>query len=160
MPQARLVTPQVYAFYWAVPLPGNMENMTAMIIPICLVLAAWGRRRAKAAGQCRTTWGRRGAKLAETPHPRVRILALVPWFLTGFLIVAAANTIGLIPSGIHAGLRSVSVFLITVALSAIGLSTNLAGFRRAGVRPLLLGAALWVTVTLTSLGLQISTGLA
>jgi len=50
------------------------------------------------------------------------------------------------------------VFLITVALSAIGLSTDLAGLRRAGHRPLVFGASLWVVVSLTSLGLQHLTG--
>ena len=122
---------------------------TLMIIPVCVILAAWSGRRGKGL-----------ANTAAARRPQVRILALIPWFLTGFLIVAAANTIGLIPSGIHAGLGSASVFLITVALSAIGLSTNLAGFRRAGARPLLLGATLWITVTLASLGLQFATGLA
>jgi uncharacterized membrane protein YadS len=45
-----------------------------------------------------------------------------------------------------------------VALSAIGLSTDLAGLRRAGHRPLLLGALLWIVVSLASLGLQRLTG--
>lgn len=76
----------------------------------------------------------------------MRIHKLVPWFLIGFLLVAAANTAGLIPTGAHHGLNEASVFLITVALSAIGLSTDLSGLRRTGPRPLILGACLWVVV--------------
>jgi uncharacterized membrane protein YadS len=45
-----------------------------------------------------------------------------------------------------------------VALSAVGLSVDLGGLRRAGLRPLALGAVLWVTVSLLSLGCQ-ATGL-
>jgi uncharacterized integral membrane protein (TIGR00698 family) len=96
---------------------------------------------------------------APAPRAQVHVLRLVPWFLIGFILVAAANSIGLIPAGAHSGLSTTSVFLITIALSAIGLSTDLAGFRRAGHKPLILGASLWVIVSLTSLGLQFATGL-
>ncbi|MCU1656609.1 MAG: conserved rane protein of unknown function [Pseudonocardiales bacterium] len=111
---------------------------TLMIIPICLALAAVTRRRDGAPSQ--------GA---------VRLVTrLIPWFLVGFLLVAAANTAGLVPAASHAGLRTTSVFLITVALSGIGLSTDLAGLRRAGPRPVLLGLVLWIAVAATSLMLQ------
>jgi uncharacterized integral membrane protein (TIGR00698 family) len=108
---------------------------TLMIIPVALALA--GRHRA--AG-------------------RIPVLRLVPWFLVGFVAVAAINSAGLIPAAAHPRLRDVSIFLITVALSAIGLSTDIAGFKRAGAKPLLLGACLWVVVSLTSLVLQLATG--
>jgi uncharacterized membrane protein YadS len=68
------------------------------------------------------------------------------------------NSTGVLPGPVHPVVAAVAAFLITVALSAIGLSTDLAGFRRAGVRPLVLGGALWVVVSLSSLGLQALTG--
>jgi uncharacterized membrane protein YadS len=87
-----------------------------------------------------------------------RVLRLVPWFLIGFIVMAAANSAGVIPSGWHGALSEVSLFLVAVALSAIGLSTDVAALRRAGAKPVLLGAMLWVTVTMASLGLQFLTG--
>ena len=72
--------------------------------------------------------------------------------------MAAVNSAGLIPAGAHGPLQHGSVFLVAVALSAIGLSTDLRALRRAGARPLLLGALLWVTVAAASLGLQALTG--
>jgi uncharacterized membrane protein YadS len=87
-----------------------------------------------------------------------RALTLVPWFLIGFLVLAAANSAGLIPVGAHGGIGQLATFLIAVALSAIGLSTDVAALRRAGARPLVLGGLLWVTVAATSLGLQALTG--
>jgi uncharacterized membrane protein YadS len=69
----------------------------------------------------------------------------------GFVAVATTNSIGLIPATAHHGLLQVSTFLVTIALSAIGLSTDLAGFRRAGPRTLLLGAVLWIAVSATSI---------
>ena len=82
----------------------------------------------------------------------------MPWFLIGFVLVAAVNSAGVIPAGAHGPLEHASVFLVAVALSAIGLSTNVAALRKAGPRPLLLGALLWITVATASLGLQALTG--
>jgi uncharacterized integral membrane protein (TIGR00698 family) len=90
--------------------------------------------------------------------PAVRAVRLVPWFLIGFVVMAVINSAGLIPVVAHAPLQHTSVFLVAVALSAIGLSTDLPALRRAGPRPLLLGALLWVTVAAASLGLQALTG--
>jgi uncharacterized integral membrane protein (TIGR00698 family) len=84
----------------------------------------------------------------------LRVLRLVPWFLIGFVVAAGLNSAGVIPSGSHGSLQRVSVFLVAVALSAIGLSTNVPALRKAGPRPVLLGALLWVTVAVASLGLQ------
>lgn len=122
---------------------------TLMIIPVCLVLSALVARRG--GGSAR-------AELTAVEGVASRALRLVPWFLVGFLLVAAANSVGLVPVAAHPPLQQGSVFLITVALSAIGLSTDVAGLRRAGARPLLLGAALWVTVASTSLLLQWAAG--
>jgi uncharacterized membrane protein YadS len=79
---------------------------------------------------------------------------LIPWFLVGFLVLAAANTAGLVPSAANGPLGTLSVFLITVALSAIGLSTDPARLRRTGPAPLLLGGCLWIVVSVTSLATQ------
>jgi uncharacterized membrane protein YadS len=87
-----------------------------------------------------------------------RVLRLVPWFLIGFVLAAAVNSAGVIPAAAHAPLQHTSVFLVAVALSAIGLSTDVAALRRAGHRPLLLGAVLWITVAAASLALQTLTG--
>jgi uncharacterized membrane protein YadS len=144
---------------------------TLMIIPISFGLAAWAGRRDAAAARAsaqgvtaqvsadQNSADQISADQVPVARARVHALRLVPWFLVGFILVAAINSIGLIPAGAHPGLSATSVFLITIALSAIGLSTDLAGFRRAGARPLILGASLWVIVSLTSLGLQFATGL-
>lgn len=123
---------------------------TLLIIPICLGLAALARRRAvKAAG---------AAGAPGTEVRRVRVARLIPWFLVGFIVLAALNTAGLVPSAAHQPLSTLSVFLITVALSAIGLSTEPAKLRRAGPAPLLLGGLLWVVVSATSLAMQFAFG--
>jgi uncharacterized integral membrane protein (TIGR00698 family) len=132
---------------------------TLMIIPICLFLAALTDRRRRPAG----TPSPAGAAPSATSSglarmsPR-RVFKLVPWFLIGFVLVAIVNSTGVIPAGAHSPLEDASVFLVAVALSAIGLSTNVPALRKAGPKPLLLGALLWITVASASLGLQALTG--
>ena len=142
---------------------------TLMIIPICLGLAALTARKPRPASTSAAALAGPPAAAAESPaagpastgparmSPR-RVLKLVPWFLIGFVVVAAVNSAGVIPAGAHVPLQHASVFLVAVALSAIGLSTNVAALRKAGHRPLLLGALLWITVAAASLGLQALTG--
>jgi len=122
---------------------------TLMIIPICLALAALTARK-------REHPARPDGPASHGPASRA--VKLVPWFLIGFVLVAAANSGGVIPASTHLPLQHASVFLVSVALSAIGLSTNLTALRSAGGRPLLLGALLWITVAASSLGLQALTG--
>jgi len=116
---------------------------TLMIIPIVLVLMIMKGRRTATPGSPRLT--------------PIGVARLVPWFLVGFLVAAAMNSIGLVSRGADSLITPVATFLISTAMAAIGLSTDLAALRRTGARPLLLGAILWVTVTLASLGVQAGT---
>ena len=134
---------------------------TLMIIPICLGLAALTERRRRTAAPRDHALAPALASEPAAAPARVspaRLIRLVPWFLIGFVVMAAVNSAGVIPAAAHAPLQHVSVFLVAVALSAIGLSTNVAALRTAGPKPLLLGALLWVTVAAASLGLQALTG--
>jgi uncharacterized integral membrane protein (TIGR00698 family) len=142
---------------------------TLMIIPICLGLAALTARKQQrvaitAAPATAATAARDGAAAGVCASPAAarmsprRAVKLVPWFLIGFVLVAAVNSGGIIPAGAHSPIEHASVFLVAVALSAIGLSANVAALRKAGARPLVLGALLWITVAAASLGLQALTG--
>lgn len=110
---------------------------TLLIVPIVIVLAARGRR---ATGSGRA--------------PARRWAGYVPLFLVGFVLAAAANSAGLVDARARADLSTAALFLVAVALAAVGLSARFARIRAAGIRPLLLGAALWAAVASTSLGVQ------
>jgi uncharacterized membrane protein YadS len=152
---------------------------TLMIIPVCAGLAWLASRKPAVAmapapggsapgasaagagtgvGTGSAAKGSPGRATGGARMPARRALTLVPWFLVGFLVMAGANSAGLIPAGAHAGVSQVATFLVAVALSAIGLSTDVTALRRAGAKPLLLGAMLWITVAATSLALQALTG--
>jgi len=76
---------------------------------------------------------------------------LVPWFLTGFVVVVLLNTAGVIPDALTSPVHHLDAFLVATALAAIGISTDVPALRRAGAKPLLLGLILWAAVTVTSL---------
>src|SRR5699024_5863621 len=113
------------------------------IIPICIGLSyLTARREARAEGGDTTGAGRRP------------LWRLVPAFLIGVIAVTAVNSLGWIPAPAQASLGGASDLLITLARVALGLPPDLPALRKAGARPLLLGALLWLVVTLTSPGLQ------
>lgn len=116
---------------------------TLMIIPVSAALAVIEARRR-----------RDGERLTGR-----RVAGLVPWFLIGFVVVALVNSTGAIAPPVTSGLVHASVALIAVALAAVGLSTDVAAIRRAGWRPLALGAILWLLVTGTSLVTMWGTGM-
>jgi uncharacterized membrane protein YadS len=68
------------------------------------------------------------------------------------------NTVGLVPDGWHGHLTDLAGWMITAALAAIGLSTRFRDIRRAGSRPIILGAILWASIGVASLILQVATG--
>ena len=105
---------------------------TSLIVPVALGLSALRSRGAT---------GRR---------PR----RLLPRFLVLFVLASALMTAGLIPAGAHRPLSDAALALITVALAGVGLSSDLGRMRETGIRPLLLGAILWVSVASVSLLLQ------
>lgn len=113
---------------------------TLMIIPISIGLAVQTSRKARAEG-------------GEGPRLGVRgVVGLVPWFLVGFVLLAAARSIGAVPDPLASAAHTAAVLFISIAMAGIGLSTDVAALRRAGLRPLALGGLLWVLVAATSLG--------
>jgi uncharacterized integral membrane protein (TIGR00698 family) len=107
---------------------------TLLIVPIVVVLAV---RRSRTQRNSGIPWR-----------------TLFPAFIGWFIAAVGLNTAGIIPPGAHAGLSSLALFLIIVALVAVGLRSNFEQMRRTGVRPLLFGGLLWVVVSLSSLTLQ------
>jgi uncharacterized integral membrane protein (TIGR00698 family) len=62
---------------------------------------------------------------------------LVPWFIVGFLALAALRSAGVIPVDVAAGAKAVSGWLTILAMGALGLGVDLRAVRRVG-RPVVL----------------------
>jgi uncharacterized membrane protein YadS len=136
---------------------------TLAIVPISLGLAAWRNRSARGAHAGVGAISRDNGLGPAGPYPsadrpRLALRRVVPFFIVAFLGAVACNTIGFVPTNWHHGLSDLATWMITAALAAIGLSANVSHIRRAGPRPVLLGALLWATVAIASLVLQVATG--
>jgi uncharacterized integral membrane protein (TIGR00698 family) len=112
---------------------------TTFIVPITLALSI-----RRAAGSNRKS--------------RIRASRIVPWFLIWFVVAAAVQSGGLVPSSVRGSLQNAALILITVALASIGLSTRLRALRETGGRPFMLGSVVWVVLAAEALALQRLTG--
>lgn len=65
----------------------------------------------------------------------------IPWFVIGFLAVGVVGSIGLIPAEAKNVLSNASVFLMVMAMAAMGLNTQLGMIRKAGMRVIYAGLA-------------------
>lgn len=108
---------------------------TTLIIPIVLFYAGKRIWHARAGGEG-IDWSK-----------------IVPWFILWFVAAAVLNTFGAVPAALHDAFSQAALFLIVVALTGVGLSADAKGIRAAGVRPLLLGFALWVLIAVSSLAI-------
>ncbi|WP_237685038.1 YeiH family protein [Szabonella alba] len=75
--------------------------------------------------------------------------APMPWFALGFIAMILLNSVIDLPDVLRQTTGSVTTVLLTVALVAMGLETDLSRLRAVGLRPLLLGvfATLFVSAT-------------
>ena len=67
----------------------------------------------------------------------------IPWFAFAFVAVIVFNSLALLPQSVVADAVNVDTFLLAMAMGALGLTTHLSAIRRAGAKPLLLGAVLF-----------------
>ncbi|MNR89302.1 hypothetical protein D3C72_202670 [compost metagenome] len=65
----------------------------------------------------------------------------IPWFVIGFLAVGLIGSIGVIPTEAKTALSNASVFLMVMAMAAMGLNTQLELIRKAGMRVIYAGLA-------------------
>lgn len=84
---------------------------------------------------------------------------IFPWFIVWFVAAAAVRSAGLIPEAMEMPLRQTTQFLIVVALTAIGLSSDLRRMAATGIRPVLLGMGVWAAVLLASFSMLHLTGI-
>jgi uncharacterized integral membrane protein (TIGR00698 family) len=75
----------------------------------------------------------------------------VPWFVLGFVAMMLFNSFDLIPQIDKAYLVQSTTFLLTVALAAMGLETDIRKLRAKGRKPLLIGAGSWLFISVFSL---------
>ena len=86
----------------------------------------------------------------ETAATRFEITRFVPWFIIGFLALAGLRSLGVIPPGAIAPMKSLSTWLTVAAMAALGLGVDLKAISTVG-KPVILTvtASLAVLVALS-----------
>lgn len=124
---------------------------TLAIIPITLALAVWQLIKAKKSAG------------AGTEGFSFSFVKVFPWFVIFFLLAAVINTwlfpVMNLSSDVSTFLSNVGKFMITLAMAAIGLNTNVVKLVRSGWKPILMGFICWVAIACVSIGVQIALGL-
>lgn len=118
---------------------------TLMIIPITLVLAIRTSIKARKAQN-------------ESVKAEFQLRRIFPWFIIGFVAAAILNTVFVIPS-LSETLVAAGKFMIIMAMTAIGLNTNLKQLLMNGFRPIFLGLCCWFSVAAVSIVIQSVMGL-
>lgn len=109
---------------------------TLMIVPITLVLASYTARKEKKSGNS------------------FRFSKVFPWFVVGFIAAAVIGTFSGLPTSAAHMLTEIGKFVIVMAMSAIGLNTNLKKLFGNGLKPIFLGLCCWAAVACVSLLVQ------
>lgn len=111
---------------------------TLAIIPITLVLAY---------AMARKEGGGDGFSLKKS------FPLFIAFFVLASIITTVAQAAG-VPAEAFAPLKELSKFCIIMAITAIGLNSNLVKLVKSGGKPIALGACCWAGITLVSLAMQ------
>ena len=120
---------------------------TLAIIPITLVLALFRAKKSQGTTEA-------GAK--------VSMKKIFPFFILWFIAASVITTVCLnlgVASSFFSPFKTLSKFMIVLAMAAIGLNTDIVKLVRTGGKPLALGACCWVGITGVSLLMQHVMGL-
>ncbi len=112
---------------------------TLAIIPITLALSFITQRGSNANGE------------------KFSLKRALPLFVVLFVLASIITTISAgfgVDANIFMPLKDLSKFLIIMAMGAIGLNTDVVKLVKSGGKPILLGLACWVAITIVSLALQ------
>ena len=72
----------------------------------------------------------------------------IPWFAVYFIGMAGFNSLDLVPHGIVATINEIDTFLLTMAMTALGMGTIFAKFKGLGIAPLYTAGSMFVWLVL------------
>ncbi|MDR3408691.1 MAG: YeiH family protein [Methylovirgula sp.] len=84
-------------------------------------------------------------------HMHRHAAAPIPWFVLGFVALVGINSFVTLPAPLKSSIVMLTTFLLSMALAAMGLETDIRKLRAKGLRPLLLGLASFLFIATFSL---------
>lgn len=82
----------------------------------------------------------RRSRKSETTSP---IKITIPWFAFGFILVIGFNSLNLLPNVVVEGINYIDTFMLTMAMTALGIETDFKKFKTAGLKPFILALFLF-----------------
>jgi uncharacterized integral membrane protein (TIGR00698 family) len=101
---------------------------------------------------------RNGATGTATIPGSLQLGRYLPWFITGFLLLAAVNSLGVLPAALLGPLRWIAAGLTAIAMAALGLGVDVRALGRVGARVSLAVAISLLILLGISLGLIVLLG--
>lgn len=98
-----------------------------MLVPVLLILGYWVAAK--------STKG-------ETSGSKGKVS--IPWFAVGFLAVIGFNSFNLLPESVVNAINYIDIFLLTMAMAALGAETSIDKFKKAGAKPFILAFCLYI----------------
>jgi len=100
-----------------------------MIAPMLIVLGIW-------------------LSYQNTNANKSKVKLVIPWFAVYFIAVAGFNSLNIVPEQIVYWINEVDTFLLTMAMTALGLGTRFAKFKGLGLAPIYtaLSMFIWLVV--------------
>lgn len=89
-------------------------------------------------------WIARGKSVKEAGEKSGLRNITIPWFALMFILVAAFNSLDILPHSWIPPLITLDTVLLAMAMAALGLTTHISALRQAGLKPMLLAAILFV----------------
>jgi uncharacterized integral membrane protein (TIGR00698 family) len=107
-----------------------------MLAPMIIALSTFGAQQAPSKGS-----GQIGGR------------APLPWFVLGFVALVIINSLIPLPPAMHTPIVGATTFMLSMALAAMGLETDIAKLRAKGLRPFLLALVAFFFIAVFSLTL-------
>jgi uncharacterized integral membrane protein (TIGR00698 family) len=101
-----------------------------MLAPFLVLLSAYLSRHSEEGA----------APASSSPHSW---RGVIPWFALGFIAVAGFNSMAVLPHAVVSTAIDADTLILATAMAALGVSTQVAAIRAAGIKPLALAALLF-----------------
>lgn len=95
----------------------------------------------------------------EIKHKKINIWGIFPWFILGFIGLAAINSLGVIPIEVAGFAKRISKFLMVAALAAIGLNTKIKDMKKSGINPMIHGFIISALVVVVAIVVEFFMGM-
>lgn len=98
---------------------------------------------------------RKKADSSKGQEVGVKISSIFPYFILGFLALSLINSFGFISESLAHSLKTLSKFLMVVALGSIGLNTSFKDLQKSGINPMVHGFVISLLVVVVALLVQV-----